>query len=186
MCIVSVFDPEFSFQIPLISPLNLILNSVKLESCFAGSIIWVLTWHPLNKRLGGLQIISQTEASCLDRGFFSRVIASEKGMPQGWVLGPLLFTIYMNHLGQNIPNSAFHFDTDDIFCTAPTPTAAFRHFQLAFDGVQEQLCHLHLVLNADKTKCMRFTASETVGSALSENVLTRNGQQIQLVFLLLR
>ena len=64
------------------------------------------------------------------------------------VLGPLLFTIYINCLGQNVPNAAFHFYADGsvIYCSASTLRKAFEYIQSAFGRVQAQLSQLKLVL----------------------------------------
>lgn len=44
-----------------------------------------------------------------------------------------------------------------------------------------QLCQLHLILNAHKTKPIFFNHLITTKSALSETILTRKGQQVELV-----
>ncbi len=84
-------------------------------------------------------------------------------MPQGSVLGPLLFTIYINNIDQNLNNTNFHYYADDIviYSSASTPNLALSQLQLAFNIVQHNLFDLKLVFNADKTKLMLFSKSKS-------------------------
>ncbi len=70
-------------------------------------------------------------------GSSSSLLPVLKGVPQGSILGPLLFTIYVNNLRNNLPNTMSHFYADDtvIYCSSPS-IQCFENLQSAFDIVQ--------------------------------------------------
>lgn len=113
-------------------------------------------------------------------GYTSEVLQIHKEVPQGSVLGTLLFIIYINCLGQNVPSVNFHFYADDtvIYCSAPTSALAFGNLQHAFEQVQDQLRQLQLVLNVEKTKLMLFSSSRMTKGTLSEKIVNNDGQEI--------
>lgn len=115
-------------------------------------------------------------------GKSSAVLTVQKGVPQGSVLGPLLFTIYINNVGKNVPKASFHFYADDtvIYCCAATLKKAFDELQTAFTMVQAQLYQLKLVLNTDKTKLMVFTKSKKEPQTLP-HIITTQGKEIERV-----
>ncbi len=112
-------------------------------------------------------------------GVRSDLLEVVKGVPQGSVLGPLLFSIYINCLDFNIDKARFHLYADDtiVYCSAPSKQQSVTALQSVFDIIQNRFCALKLVLNVEKTKCMLFSNSRT---SLENSIVLQTSQGSQV------
>ena len=101
----------------------------------------------------------------------SSKIASPYGVPQGSVLGPLLFIIYVNDIHRVLNNSYVNLFADDTVITV-----AGRDFDSItntlnseLDILYDWLCGNKLKLNSDKTKLMVLGSRSLCNKFLSEN-----------------
>ena len=149
---------------------DILLSHLDSISLSEPAIDWIRNY--LNNRCQRVQI----------KGYLSDELIVETGVPQGSILGPLLFTIYINNLSDNQSDASIHLYADDtiIYCSASSIDRCISKLQEAFEIVQRNLLSLKLVLNDRKTKYMIFSKKHKCGSS-PPPLYTLQGRSIELV-----
>ena len=117
------------------------------EFGFAGSI---LKWF-------GSYLTSRYQQTTI-LGAISRLLPVSSGVPQGSILGPLLFLLYENHLSNDVTNSRIATFADDtkIFKTINLKSDALS-LQNDLSNFHESSSSVNLELNNTKCKVLRVT-----------------------------
>jgi hypothetical protein len=104
----------------------------------------------------------------------SEYLQQKYGVPQGSILGPLLFSLYINDLPLHISNSSCEMFADDTSLHAKDPNidTLTKKLQKTLDQMVSWSELNHMALNSKKTKCMLITTPQ------KRNHLTKSSLQL--------
>ena len=126
-------------------------------------------WHLLKDYL-----TNRWQLTSVD-GVSSSLLPVTSGVPQGSILGPLLFIIYFNDLPLSISKSSSLLYADDCKCVGSisSPSDCFQ-LQQDLDSLYSWSTTWKLTFNLSKCKSMTISTS----SAQSSNIYSMNGLQL--------
>ena len=125
--------------------------------------------------------LSNRAQRTLANGYLSERNSVYCGVPQGSVLGPLFFILYVNDMQFAVSaNIQLYADDTVIFASVKEVKRTVESLQLELDGFHKWCLKNKLSLNTGKTKQMIFGTRQRVKKAKG-NVLRINGTPIQTV-----
>ena len=124
--------------------------------------------------------LSERSQATFANGKSSEPGSIKQGVPQGSILGPLLYILYANDLSRVFCESNFAFYADDtvLYPSNKDIAVATGIIQRDLDRLQAWCDHNCIFVNPQKTKCMLFSAKEIVCNPIQ---ITVKGEVVERV-----
>uniref|UniRef100_A0A674BCQ0 Reverse transcriptase domain-containing protein n=1 Tax=Salmo trutta TaxID=8032 RepID=A0A674BCQ0_SALTR len=115
-------------------------------------------------------------------GLLSGPLAVSMGVPQGSILRPTLFSVYINDVALAAGESLIHLYADDtiLYTSGPSLDTVLTTLQTSFNAIQLSFRGLQLLLNTSKTKCMLFNRS-LPAPARPSSITSLDGSNLEFV-----
>lgn len=121
------------------------------------------------------------QANVRINGTKSRFHKLDQGLPQGAVLSPLLFTLYINRIRKILPAGVFismYADDIAVWCTDVNKVVAAAKVEKAINAIKQESDRIKLTLNPDK--CIIGFFSMNVDEADWEPTIHMAGKKLKL------
>lgn len=127
--------------------------------------------------------LSNRSQKCFVNGSLSESCTLKCGIPQGTILGPLLFLLYINDLPNCLSNSQPRMYADDTSLTYAdsNPNSIQVSLNKDLDNISKWLSANKLTLNMTKTEFMLIGSRQKLNSLVATPVLEINGDRIKQV-----
>ena len=129
---------------------EILLSKLNLYGCHSSTINWFKSY------------ISKRSQFVINDEYTSETLFTSNGVPQGSILGPLLFILYINDFPLCAPNASVHMYADDSNLDRNGKSIKEVETLLTKDLADiEKWCYdSRLIINANKTESMLITTSQ--------------------------
>ncbi len=119
--------------------------------------------------------------------YVSSEVSNNFGVPQGSILGPLLFSLYINDFGNILNRARYHLFADDtlVYLESDNLTSLINEMNMELENISKWMSYNKLKINIDKTKCMILANRGIVENYLQNDIhnlsLNINQQNLEVV-----